>query len=71
MVGRPYLEIHIDREAIARYGIHLGRVQTYLDQTFKRSKPDMVPVPYEAVAEWRLARSRREQPSVDLVPQES
>ncbi len=27
VVGKPYLEIIIDREAIARYGIQLGRVQ--------------------------------------------
>ena len=27
IVGKPYLEITIDREAIARYGIKLGRVQ--------------------------------------------
>lgn len=27
VVGKPYLEIHIDREAIARYGIQLAQVQ--------------------------------------------
>jgi Cu(I)/Ag(I) efflux system membrane protein CusA/SilA len=27
VVGKPYLEIHIDREAVARYGIHIQDVQ--------------------------------------------
>jgi Cu(I)/Ag(I) efflux system membrane protein CusA/SilA len=31
IVGKPYLEIHIDREAIGRYGIHLGRVQNVIE----------------------------------------
>ncbi|NNE43818.1 MAG: efflux RND transporter permease subunit, partial [Gemmatimonadetes bacterium] len=31
MVGKPYLEIHIDREAIGRYGIHLARVQNVIE----------------------------------------
>jgi copper/silver efflux system protein len=31
IVGKPYLEIHIDREAIARYGIQLARVQEVIE----------------------------------------
>jgi Cu(I)/Ag(I) efflux system membrane protein CusA/SilA len=31
IVGKPYLEIHIDRQAIARYGIHLGQVQNVIE----------------------------------------
>ena len=31
IVGKPYLEIHIDRERIARYGIHLQRVQNVIE----------------------------------------
>ena len=31
MVGKPYLEIHIDREAIARYGIVLQTVQDVIE----------------------------------------
>ena len=31
IVGKPYLEIHIDRRAIARYGIMLGRVQDVIE----------------------------------------
>jgi Cu(I)/Ag(I) efflux system membrane protein CusA/SilA len=31
IVGKPYLEIHIDREAIAHYGIHLGAVQSTIE----------------------------------------
>jgi Cu(I)/Ag(I) efflux system membrane protein CusA/SilA len=31
IVGKPYLEIHIDREAIGRYGIHLGQVQNVIE----------------------------------------
>ena len=31
IVGKPYLEIHIDREAIGRYGIHLGLVQNVIE----------------------------------------
>jgi Cu(I)/Ag(I) efflux system membrane protein CusA/SilA len=31
IVGKPYLEIHIDREAIGRYGIHLGTVQNVIE----------------------------------------
>jgi Cu(I)/Ag(I) efflux system membrane protein CusA/SilA len=31
IVGKPYLEIEIDREAIARYGIHLQRVQDVIE----------------------------------------
>ena len=31
MVGKPYLEIEIDREAIARYGIRLGEVQEVIE----------------------------------------
>lgn len=30
VVGKPYLEIIIDREAITRYGIQLGKVQEVL-----------------------------------------
>jgi len=30
MVGKPYLEIHIDRKAIARYGIQIEDVQKHL-----------------------------------------
>ena len=29
--GKPYLEIHIDREAIARYGIHMKQVQDVIE----------------------------------------
>jgi Cu(I)/Ag(I) efflux system membrane protein CusA/SilA len=31
IVGKPYLEINIDRKAIARYGIHLGEVQNVIE----------------------------------------
>lgn len=31
MVGKPYLEIHIDRRAIARYGIMLQKVQDVIE----------------------------------------
>jgi len=31
IAGKPYLEIRIDREAIARYGIRLGRVQDVIE----------------------------------------
>ena len=31
IVGKPYLEIEIDREAIARYGIRLGKVQEVIE----------------------------------------
>ena len=31
MVGKPYLEIEVDREAIARYGIRLGKVQEVIE----------------------------------------
>jgi len=31
IVGKPYLEIEIDREAIARYGIHLQKVQDVIE----------------------------------------
>ncbi|MBN1341661.1 MAG: efflux RND transporter permease subunit [Phycisphaerae bacterium] len=31
IVGKPYLEIHIDRKAIARYGIMLQRVQEVIE----------------------------------------
>jgi Cu(I)/Ag(I) efflux system membrane protein CusA/SilA len=31
IVGKPYLEIEIDRRAIARYGIHVGRVQNVIE----------------------------------------
>jgi len=31
IVGKPYLEIHIDREAISRYGIKLGSVQDVIE----------------------------------------
>ncbi len=31
MVGKPYLEIEIDREAIARYGISLAKVQEVIE----------------------------------------
>ncbi|MDX1695859.1 MAG: efflux RND transporter permease subunit, partial [Ketobacteraceae bacterium] len=31
IVGKPYLEIHIDRERIARYGIHLQSVQEVIE----------------------------------------
>ncbi len=31
IVGKPYIEIHIDREAIARYGIHLATVQNVIE----------------------------------------
>ena len=31
IVGKPYLEIHIDRERIARYGIHLQNVQDVIE----------------------------------------
>jgi Cu(I)/Ag(I) efflux system membrane protein CusA/SilA len=30
VVGKPYLEIHINREQIARYGIHLANVQNVI-----------------------------------------
>ncbi len=31
IVGKPYLEIEIDRQAIARYGIHLQKVQEVIE----------------------------------------
>lgn len=31
MVGKPYLEIRIDREAISRYGLSISEVQRYLE----------------------------------------
>lgn len=31
IVGKPYLEIHIDRDRIARYGIHLQSVQKVIE----------------------------------------
>lgn len=31
IVGKPYLEIDIDREAIARYGIHIQKVQDVIE----------------------------------------
>ncbi len=31
VVGKPYLEIHIDRKAIARYGIQLNQVQEVIE----------------------------------------
>ncbi|MBC8180697.1 efflux RND transporter permease subunit [candidate division KSB1 bacterium] len=31
IVGKPYLEIHIDRQAIARYGIKLNQVQEVIE----------------------------------------
>ena len=31
IVGKPYLEIHIDRKAIARYGIHIVTVQNVIE----------------------------------------
>ena len=31
IVGKPYLEIEIDREAIARYGVHLNSVQNVIE----------------------------------------
>ena len=31
IVGKPYLEIEIDREAIARYGVHLNTVQDVIE----------------------------------------
>ena len=31
IVGKPYLEIHIDREAIARYGMHVRDVQDVIE----------------------------------------
>jgi Cu(I)/Ag(I) efflux system membrane protein CusA/SilA len=31
MVGKPYLEIQIDRKAIARYGLHIAQVQEVLE----------------------------------------
>jgi len=31
IVGKPYLEIDIDREKIARYGIHVGQVQEVIE----------------------------------------
>jgi Cu(I)/Ag(I) efflux system membrane protein CusA/SilA len=31
IVGKPYLEIEIDRNAIARYGIHLAKVQNVIE----------------------------------------
>jgi Cu(I)/Ag(I) efflux system membrane protein CusA/SilA len=31
IVGKPYLEIEIDREAIARYGIHIQKVQDVIE----------------------------------------
>ena len=31
IVGKPYLEIDIDREAIARYGVHIRKVQQVIE----------------------------------------
>jgi len=31
IVGKPYLEIEIDRDAIARYGLHIGNVQQVIE----------------------------------------
>ena len=31
LVGKPYLEIHIDRDAIARHGVHLRKVQDVIE----------------------------------------
>ncbi len=31
IVGKPYLEIHIDRDAIARYGLHVRHVQDVIE----------------------------------------
>lgn len=31
IVGKPYIELHIDREAIARYGLNVKQVQTYIE----------------------------------------
>ena len=31
IVGKPYLEIDIDREAIARYGLKIGQVQEVIE----------------------------------------
>lgn len=31
MVGKPYLEIDINRDAIARYGLHIGQVQEVIE----------------------------------------
>ena len=31
IVGKPYLEIDIDRKAIARYGIHIRKVQDVIE----------------------------------------
>ncbi len=31
IVGKPYLEIHIDRDAIARYGLHIKTVQDVIE----------------------------------------
>ena len=31
IIGKPYLEIEIDREAIARYGVHLNSVQNVIE----------------------------------------
>ena len=31
MIGKPYLEIDIDREAIARYGLHVNEVQEVIE----------------------------------------
>jgi Cu(I)/Ag(I) efflux system membrane protein CusA/SilA len=31
IVGKPYLEIHIDRKAIARYGIHIRKIQDVIE----------------------------------------
>ena len=31
MIGKPYLEIDIDREAIARYGLHISEVQEVIE----------------------------------------
>lgn len=30
-LGKPYLEIHLDRSAMARYGLNVGEVQMYLE----------------------------------------
>ena len=31
VIGKPYLEIHIDRDAISRYGISVRRVQDVIE----------------------------------------
>ena len=32
IVGKPYLEIDIDRKAIARYGIHIQKIQNIIER---------------------------------------